>query len=107
MELKFKLYNLKEESSLYESVVKKSHKRNDFIVFGETIGEDGCDYYKALQFGNQFGVSGMVFLGLTLDTFSILVKKEDFNYVESIDFDIPDVYLNSGIIEDIRKINEN
>jgi hypothetical protein len=103
MFLEFQILELKESSRLYNSLVKKGNKTNEFIVVGEE-----SENYKAQQMEDD-GIC--LISGLSIDEFSLLIPKEDLKRkgvevgIETVELDIPKKYLSLDIIENIQNLN--
>lgn len=105
MKLEFKLYEIKEESRLYE----KLDGINEFVIVGEEKLSDDYDCYK-IQKVYENGIR--VFGGMKIDEFCMLVPKQDLrikgssNCFITIGLDIPKKYLTMSTIENIQRLNE-
>ena len=103
MNLEFNLYELKEDSRQYNTLVVKPNAPNNFIVIGEEK-----DWFKAHLIDDR----GLCLIdGLNVDEFSFLINKEDLKLKtdgfsrEILEMDIPKKYLTVDIIENIQKLN--
>jgi hypothetical protein len=107
MFLEFKLYELKETSKLYNSLVKKENNPNEFVVVGEEL-----ENFKVQQIEGAGEDIGITLLdGLSIEEFSLLIPKEDLKFkgdgvgVEITELDIPKKYLSLDIVENIQRLN--
>lgn len=107
MNLEFKIYKLKEDSSFFK-IISKFNDPNEFAVIGqETI--EGKEYFKALQLFD----GGLKLIGsLKLDKLAYSIPKDDMIAyspdgigVEYTEMEIPVEYLTLDIIENIRILN--
>lgn len=107
MKLEFKVYQLKDDSKMYEQLVTKSGEVNEFAIVGEEKLSDDYDCYKV----QQLGKNGIVLVGgLTIEQFSFLVKKDELELksglgIEIQEFEVPRQYLTIEIIENIQRLN--
>lgn len=103
MNIEFKIYELKEDSKQYNTLVEKPNAPNNFIIVGEEN-----NWYKAHLIDER----GLCLIdGLTVDEFSLLINKNDLKIkadgfsVEILEIDIPKKYLTMDIIENIQRLN--
>lgn len=101
----FKVYELKESSTLYDLIFKGvENPSNQFIVVGEDRAMNSLKVHQIDE--------GEIILvdGLKIDEFAMVVSKEDIQIkgdlgVEILEYDIPKQYLTLDIVEMIIILN--
>lgn len=110
MDLEFKIYKIKENSSWYQ-VVKKYNGLNEFIIVGEEKNKsfkDDKKYLKMLEL-DENGLT--VFGDLKLDEMAYLIPESEIKLagdgvgIEITELNIPKNHLTMELIENIQKLN--
>lgn len=111
MNLEFKIYKMREDSSYFEKF-KKYNELNEFIVVGEEKDKtfkDGKKYLKMLEL-DENGLT--VFGDLKLDEMAYLIPESEVMLngdgvgTEITELDISKNHLTMELIENIQKLNE-
>lgn len=109
MKFDFYIYELKEDTKMYDSLVIKANKPNEFIIVGEEKVGDTLDCFKVQQVEND---TLCLIGGLLIDEAAYLISKTDLQIktwqygTEISEFDIPKQYLSLDTIENIKRLND-